>query len=77
MRRKFNPIHSWLAAAAAAVAASTIFLFFPPSLSRHTLCTQHNRLLMIQPVCMITSSFPMLNADTQGQARPKWHMLVL
>lgn len=38
MRRKFNPIHSWLAAAAAAaVAASTIFLFFPP-LYPATLC---------------------------------------
>lgn len=37
MQRKFNPIHSWLAAAAAAaaVAASTIFLFFPLSIPPH------------------------------------------
>lgn len=40
MRRKFNPSHSRLAAAAA---ASTIFLIFP--MSCHTLCSQHNALL--------------------------------
>lgn len=72
MRRKFNPSHSRLAAAA----ASTIFLISPPypaTLSAPD--TMHSSKNM--PVCMTTSYFPILNANAQGQARPKWRMLVL
>ena len=78
MRHKFNPSHSRLAAAAAAAAAaSTIFFSFSPLHPATLSAPENNRPLKIWPVCMITSSFPILNADAQGQAQPEWHMLAL